>query len=306
MRNTGHSVFQRLLNHAKTHGEDFNLLLFRYGVERLLYRLSISPHVDRFVLKGASLFLVWKGQSYRVTKDADLLGFGPADAEQLTGVFEELCRTASVDVDGVEFMPDTVKAAPIREGQEYDGIRVTLVGLLHEARIPLQIDVGFGDVVTPAPERIEFPTLLDAPAPKLLAYPRYTMVAEKLEAMVRLGVANSRMKDFYDVWLLSRLFEFDGRTLCEAVRNTFSRRATPLPEGLPMAFTDEFRKNVEKQTQWRAFVRKSKPEIACGDIDDVIVDVATFLMQVVEAARGDKHFELLWACGGPWGVTAKG
>jgi len=213
IRNVGHSVFQRLLNQARTHGEDFNLLLFRYGVERLLYRLSISPYTDRFILKGASLFLVWKGQNYRVTKDADLLGLGPADAEHLTDIFKEICQAASDDVDGIEFMPDTVRAAPIREEQAYDGIRVTLVGLLHQARIPLQVDIGFGDDVTPGPERIEFPTLLDAPGPKLLAYPRYTMVAEKLEAMVRLGVANSRMKDFYDVWLLSRLFEFDGRTL---------------------------------------------------------------------------------------------
>jgi hypothetical protein len=143
--NTGHSVFQRLLNHARAQGEDFNLLLFRYGVERLLYRLSISPYAEKFILKGASLFLVWKGQNYRVTKDADLLGLGPADADHLIGVFRELCRTASDDVDGIEFMPDTVRATPIREEQHYDGIRVTLEGLLHQARIPLQIDIGYGD-----------------------------------------------------------------------------------------------------------------------------------------------------------------
>jgi predicted nucleotidyltransferase component of viral defense system len=202
--NTGHSVFQRLLNHARAQGEDFNLLLFRYGVERLLYRLSISPYAEKFILKGASLFLVWKGQNYRVTKDADLLGLGPADADHLIGVFRELCRTASVDVDGIEFVPDTVRAIPIREEQHYDGIRVTLEGLLHQARIPLQIDIGFGDAITPAPEKVTFPTLLNAPAPKLLAYPRYTMVAEKLEAMVRLGIANSRMKDFYDVVALEQ------------------------------------------------------------------------------------------------------
>jgi hypothetical protein len=305
-QNTGHSVFQRLLNHAKTHGEDFNLLLFRYGIERLLYRLSISPHADRFILKGASLFLVWKGQNYRVTKDADLLGLDPADVEHLTEVFKELSQTAFDDIDGIEFIPETVRAAPIREEQEYDGIRVTLVGLLHQARIPLQVDIGFGDVVTPGPERIEFPTLLGAPAPQLLAYPRYTMVAEKLEAMLRLGVANSRMKDFYDVWLLSRLFEFDGRTLCEAVRNTFRRRSTPLPGGLPMAFTDEFRKDAQKQTQWRAFVRKAKPENVSGDIVAVLGDLAAFLMPVMEAAREDEHFELLWPQGGPWGETTRG
>jgi hypothetical protein len=301
-RNTGHSVFQRLLNHAKIHGEDFNLLLFRYGLERLLYRLSISPHADGFILKGASLFLVWKGQNYRVTKDADLLGFGPADAERITGIFKELCKAATEDIDGIDFMDDTVRAIPIREGQAYDGIRVTLDGLLHQARIPLQVDICFGDVVTPKPERIKFPTLLDAPPLQLLAYPRYTMVAEKFEAMVRLGVANSRMKNFYDVWLMSRLFEFDGQPLCDAIRNTFRQRSTALPGGMPMAFTDEFCKDSQKQTLWRAFVRKAKPEDVSADINAVICHVAAFLMPVLEAARVSEPFGLLWPQKGPWGV----
>ena len=300
-RNIGHSVFQRLLNHARTRGEDFNLVLFRYAIERLLYRLSISPHADKYILKGASLFLVWKGQNYRVTKDADLLGSGPSDAGYITGVFRELCHNTIEDNDGIDFMPDTVRAIPIREEQAYDGIRVTLMGMLHQARIPLQVDIGFGDAVTPEPERIEFPTLLDAPPPKLLAYPRYTMVAEKVEAVVCLGVANSRMKDFYDLWLMSRLFEFDGRTLCDAIRNTFKRRSTLLPDGLPMAFTNEFSKDMQKQTQWRAFVRKFKPEEVSGDFDDVIADLTVFLMPVLEAACGDDHFVLSWPEGGPWG-----
>lgn len=303
-RNTGHSVFQRLLSHAKIRGEDFNLLLFRYGVERLLYRLSVSPYAERFVLKGASLFLVWQGQNYRVTRDADLLAFGSADAGYISGVFRELCQAVSDDVDGIEFMSETVRAAPIREEQAYDGIRVNLVARLHQARIPLQIDIGFGDAVTPGPERIKFPTLLDAPAPLLLAYPRYTMVAEKFEAIVHLGMANSRMKDFYDLWLLSRLFEFDGQTLCDAVRNTFRRRSTLLPGDSPMAFRDDFRKDTQKQIQWRAFVRKSKPENLPGDLDAVVGDVTAFLTPVMVAARRDEHFEMMWPQGGPWGYTA--
>lgn len=297
--NTGHSVFHRLLNHAKTRGEDFNLLLIRYGVERLLYRLSISPHADSFILKGASLFLVWKGQSYRVTKDADLLGFGSADTDRISAVFKEVCRVPCDD-DGFIFMPDTIRAIPIREEQEYDGIRVTLTGMLHQARIPLQIDIGFGDVVTPSPERIEFPALLDAPAPQLKAYPRYTMVAEKLEAMVRLGMANSRMKDFYDVWLLSRLFEFEGRTLCEAIRNTFSRRSTPLPNGLPAAFTEEFKRDPQKQTQWRAFIRKSRPEPIVSDLDTTVNNVAAFLLPVIKALLNNRLLGKVWAQSGPW------
>ena len=172
----GHSAFQRLLNYARALGEDVNLLLFRYGAERLLYRLSISSHADKFVLKGASLFLVWQGQNYRVTKDIDLLGSGPADAEHIADSFRDLCKTRTDHRDGIKFIPDTVRAVPIREEQIYDGLRVTLMGILHHARIPLQIDIGFGDVITPEPERIEFPTLLDDPAPQLLAYPRYTML----------------------------------------------------------------------------------------------------------------------------------
>jgi hypothetical protein len=298
--NIGHSVYQRLLNYAKEHREDFTLLLSRYGVERLLYRLSISPHVDKFILKGASLFLVWTGQNYRVTKDADLLCSGRADGEHIRSVFRELCQVVTDDVDGIVFMSDTVRAAPIREEQEYGGIRVTLLGMLHKARIPLQIDIGFGDAITPAPEKVTFPTLLDAPAPKLLAYPRYTMVAEKLEAMVRLGIANSRMKDFYDVWLLSKLFAFDGRTLCEAVGNTFKRRSTQIPDGLPVAFTDDFRKGAQKQAQWRAFVRKINPDTGVEELDVVIGDLEAFLMPVVEAVRQSRSLHLLWAQGGPW------
>jgi len=298
-RDIGHSIFQRLLNQARNQGEDFNLLLLRYGIERLLYRLSISPHAKEFVLKGASLFLVWKGQSYRVTKDADLLGFGQADPETLSAVFQELCRIPCDD-DGVNFQPDTVRAIPIREDQEYDGIRVTLEGVLHEARIPLQIDIGFGDVITPAPEKITFPTLLDAPAPELRAYPRYTVVAEKFESMVRLGMANSRMKDFYDVWLLSTLFEFEGPVLSEAVRNTLERRSTPLPDGLPVALTDEFRNDMQKQTQWRAFLRKARPEPLAGDLDTVIGDVVVFLKPIIEALLNNKPIEGTWKPGGPW------
>lgn len=299
-RNTGHSVFQRLLKYARTNEENFNLLLTRYGIERLLYRLSISSFADRFILKGASLFLVWKGQNYRVTRDADLLGFGPADTEHLNMVFRELCRVASVSIDGIEYLPDTVEAVPIREEQEYDGIRVTLIGVLHRARISLQIDIGYGDIITPEPEKIEFPTLLDAPPPKLLAYPRYTMIAEKLEAIVRLGMINSRMKDFYDLWLLRKLFTYDGKTLRDAVNNTFNRRSTQLPRGVPVAFTDEFRKDPQKQVQWRAFVRKSEPEILPGNLDTTIGEIVTFLMPVLNAIQNSSDFRSTWNLYGAW------
>jgi len=213
-KNLAHSIFQRLLNRAKNNKEDFNLLLSRYGMERFLYRLSVSPHNDRFILKGASLFLVWKGQNYRVTRDADLLGFGNSDVEQLADLFRDICRV-EFQGDGMLYLPESLSAEEIREDQAYDGVRITLVGMLNQARIPLQVDIGFGDVITPAPEQVEYPALFDAPPPILNAYPRYTLVAEKLEAMVKLGLANSRMKDFYDIWLLSRLFSFEGDELLD-------------------------------------------------------------------------------------------
>ena len=303
--NIGHSVFQRLLDYAKSRGEDFNLLLLRYGVERILYRLSISPHAERFILKGASLFLVWRGHNYRTTKDTDLLASGPSDPASLAEILRQICGCAPPDVDGIEFLPASVLATPIREEQAYDGVRVTLEGRLHHAHVPVQVDIGFGDRVTPEPERVEFPTLLGGPAPHLLAYPRETMVAEKLEAMVYLGAANSRMKDFYDVWLLSRLYEFDGTTLCAAVGNTFHRRSTPLSRETPVAFTDAFCKDVQKRRQWRAFVRKAKPEQALDDLEAIIAAVAAFLLPVIETVREDRRFELTWHPGGPWTRSSK-
>jgi hypothetical protein len=303
-RNPGHFVFQRLLKYAREHREDFNLLLFRYGVERLLYRLSMSPHADKFILKGASLFLVWKGQNYRVTKDADLMYLGPADAEHIAAVFRELCQVVSDDVDGIVFMGDTVRTAPIREEQEYEGIRVTLLGMLHKARIPLQIDIGFGDAITPAPEKVNFPTLLNAPVLELLAYPRYTMVAEKLEAMVRLGIGNSRMKDFYDLYVLARDFAFDGATLTRAIKATFKRRNTGIPHETPLALREEFGHDGTKSVQWKAFVRKSGFQPDVPELPGVLLHLQEFLLPPLKAASGQAHVPRDWNAGGPW-VSAK-
>jgi Nucleotidyl transferase AbiEii toxin, Type IV TA system len=215
-RNLPASVHQRLLSRSRENGEDFNLILVRYGIERLLYRLSRSKYADRFLLKGAMLFLVWSGEIYRPTRDVDLLGFGSSDSEDLAQIFREVCLI-DVEPDGLLFNAETVKAEDIREQAAYPGVRVTVQATLGNARISIQVDVGFGDAVTPNPDEIEFPALLDFPAPRLLSYPIYTTVAEKLETMVLLGETNSRMKDFFDVWRMSVLLEFDGRTLVEAI-----------------------------------------------------------------------------------------
>lgn len=300
-KNVAHSIFQRLLNRAKTNKEDFNLLLSRYGMERFLYRLSVSPHNDRFILKGASLFLVWKGQNYRVTRDADLLGFGNADIEQLANVFRDICHV-EFQGDGMMYLPESLSAEEIREDQAYDGVRITLVGMLNQARIPLQVDIGFGDAITPAPEQIEYPTLFDAPPPLLKAYPRYTLVAEKVEAMVKLGLANSRMKDFYDIWLLSRLFSFEGRVLRKALENTFGRRRTTFPAATPFAFTPAFYEDLQKTVQWTAFVKKSKPDIPVGDLSAVIADISVFLTPIIESLQSNTFFEKYWLPDQGWAI----
>ena len=295
----GHSVFQRLLNLARAEKTDFNMLLVRYGVERLLYRLSISPYSKRFNLKGASLFLVWRGQNFRVTRDVDLLYFGTQDSDHMEVLFREVCGLECPE-DGILFSPETVKVSTIRDDQEYSGLRITLNGSLHGARVPIQVDVGFGDVVTPNPEPIRFPTLLEGPAPEMLAYPRYTMVAEKLEALVRLGIASSRMKDIYDLSLLSKLFVFEGGIMLDGVIKTFNRRKTDFPDGVPMALSEMFAKDRIKKEQWTAFIRRANPEMAQKDLQKAVAEVAVFLLPILESARSGGLFDKRWEPGEGW------
>jgi hypothetical protein len=294
------SIFQRLLNQARANKEDFNHLLNRYGMERFLYRLSISPYHEEFILKGASLFLVWQSQNYRVTKDADFLGYGDPSPEQLANVFKEICGIECSIDDGISYVPESVKAQVIKEEQEYEGVRIILTGLLKQARIRLQIDVGFGDVITPSPESIKYPSLLKLPAPQMRAYPRYTLVAEKTETMVRLGLANSRMKDFYDLWVLSRLFDFEGKIFYQAIANTFKHRGTKKPDNEPFAFTKEFYLDTQKQLQWKAFVRKFKPKEVIEDLGLLIADVSTFIMPVLNKSDDFNIDDQIWIPGKGW------
>lgn len=238
-RNLPASVRQRLLNLARARGEDFNFLLTAYGLERLIYRLGQSPCRRDFVLKGAMLFRAWSGVTYRPTRDLDLLGHGEAGIARVVRIFEEIWA-APAPADGLELEPGSVRGEEIREAQEYGGIRIRMVTRLGTARIPLQVDVGFGDAVTPAASEITIPSLLDAPAPVLYAYPPETVVAEKLQAMAMLSMANTRLKDFYDLWVIARCFSFEGPHLASAIAATFWRRATPLPAGSPVALTADF------------------------------------------------------------------
>lgn len=257
-KNIGHSIRQRLLDYAKSSGQDFNQVLLRFANERLLYRLGKSEYADRFLLKGATLFLVWnESKPHRPTRDVDLLGFGPEDAGELKKVFARLCSMA--EEDGMEYDVGTIEVSAIREDQRYGGLRVELKGTLHGARVNLQIDVGYGDVVTPGAEEIELPGILkDLEGPRLKGYPVYTVIAEKLEAMVQLGMTNSRMKDFYDVDFLLGKFELEEAVLREAVQRTFARRGTALPEGEPEVFQMEFRE--QKEVLWRQFLGRNELE----------------------------------------------
>jgi hypothetical protein len=299
-RNFGHSARARLLAFAKQNGLDFTFALQRYAMERLLYRMSVSSHADDFILKGASLFLVWKGHNYRVTKDADFLAYGFVSEERLAEIFRGICLISGCEEDGLVFVPDSVQAQPIREEQEYGGIRVTLLANLHNARIPLQVDIGFGDAVTPSPERVTFPSILGHPAAHLWAYTRYSVTAEKFEAIVQLGIANSRMKDFYDIQLMSDLFEFNFETLRHAVKNTFDRRKTSIPEAQPFAFTQEFWADSQKQAQWAAFLKKSRPEKPEHDFGKLVKAISGFLLPVLESLQRGETQNLYWQTGGPW------
>ncbi len=265
--NRAASIRARLKQHAAASKQDFNLTLTQYGLERLLYRLSISEHAPNFLLKGALLFQLWYGESHRPTRDADLLGFGPEDVPTLVGVFRSVCNIA-VD-DGIVFDPDLVVGAEIRKDAGYGGVRIDLRATLDGARLALQVDIGFGDAVTPEAQPIDYPTLLaDVPAPALRAYPKATVVAEKLHAVSVLGMTNTRMKDFFDLWVLLRDTTLDDADLQLAIEATFARRQTAMPSTPPIGLSDAFAADATKQVQWRAFLKKNKLEML--DLGEVV------------------------------------
>ncbi len=280
-KNLSASVHQRLSNYARTSNEDFNLLLVRFCNERFLYRLSRSEYSGSFLLKGASLFTLWFNAPHRPTRDIDLLGFGSSEITDIEKIFRDICAVVETE-DGLYFDSKSVKGADIKEGQEYQGVRITLLVLLGKSRINLQIDIGFGDAVSPQAETVEFPTVLDFPKPKLRAYPKETVVAEKFEAMVKLGLTNSRMKDFWDLDFLIREFEFDEETIKAAIAATFERRRTALPKKLPIALTADFYLDKTKQIQWQAFIRKNKLEEG-KDLQEIVNSLKEFFSPIIES-----------------------
>jgi hypothetical protein len=272
----------------------------RFAISRLLYRLAAAGFQDDFVLKGATLFTIWQDAPHRPTRDVDLLGRGAPTIARLVEIFRVVAATEPNEPDGLIFDPDSVAGGRIREGEAYEGVRVTLQANLSNARIRLQVDIGFGDIVVPAPESVEVPALLGFSPARLQAYPREAVIAEKFHAMVILGEANTRMKDFYDVWTLAQRHPFDGRRLTTAIAGTFDRRRTALPIAIPTALTATFMENSSKTGQWRGFLKRAglpQAQPALADLAGVLTD---FLMPPTLAMSAGKPFNLVWRPGGPW------
>ncbi len=298
-RNLAASVRQRLLNIAKRDGEAFDLVLTRYALERLLYRLGQSKYHDQFLLKGAMLFAVWGGEIHRPTRDVDLLGFGTSELPQVEKFFRDICQE-SVEPDGLEFLPDTMRAMEIREDQEYQGVRVLFEARLENAVIPIQIDIGYGDAVTPAPEDITYPTVLDFAAPKLRAYPIYTVVAEKFQAMVWLGIVNSRMKDFYDLWIIMRKFPFEGEISECGNRGHLCAAQYSLADRSPFSPDTSIRQRCGKTNAVESLLRKNALPVDDLTFPDIITALHDFLMPPTTAARTGISFHATWPAGGSW------
>lgn len=304
LSNVPASVHDRLLNQARNTGRPFNELLQYYGIERFLYRLAQTEHAQHFILKGALLLQTVGSAETRPTRDIDFLGQGPPTEGRLRNIVHEAME-ADVPEDGMTYDADTLESMGIAEAAEYNGVRLTFRGFLGTARVPMQIDIGFGDPVVPGPRRITYPQLLDYGSPRLLGYTLESVVAEKYQAMVNLELANTRMKDFCDVWMLIQRHSFQEPTLAEAIAATFERRKTPIPDERPPALTEAFFHNDQKRRQWRAFLRNIRTDTPPA-LPEVISDIAEFLQRPSHAARhqnrpGDEvTADASWPPGGPW------
>jgi predicted nucleotidyltransferase component of viral defense system len=288
-RNLAASVRARLLTLAQEKGEDYQRILGKYAVERFLFRLGRSEYRDGFVLKGAMLFTLWMGEMHRPTKDLDLLGWGSSAVEDVEKTLRAIC--AVEEDDGLAFEGGSVAGERIKEEDEYEGVRVKLSATLAGARIPMQIDIGFGDAVYPEPEFASFPTLLSMEAPRIRAYPREATIAEKFNAMVVLDIRNSRMKDFYDIWFMATTWEFDMESLRAAIFASFERSGNAVPKETPFALTDEFLNDAQKKQQWKAFASRLNPGSTVPQLDEVGTVLRAFLMPcIVSGAHGESPF----------------
>lgn len=296
------SIRRRLRNELRARGQDVTLGLPRYAAERFLYRLGRSRHRERFILKGATLFAIW-GTVYRPTRDVDFTGYGSPERDSVIQAFREICDTPD-EVDGLVFDTAAITAEPIRDSSDYYGLRIHIRAKLGKSDIAVQIDVGFGNAIVPGPEETELRSMLGDPPPRILAYPREAVVAEKLNAMVTLGERNSRYKDFYDLHAMANAFDFDRDTLVRAVRATFERRRTPVVAALPLPLTPAFYANAGRQTQWRAYVTRNGLTGAPTDFQAVGELLMRFLQPIWERFGSDETNTGSWPPGGTWGAKA--
>ena len=298
-RNIGASVRAKLTLRARKRKENVQLVLTHYAIERLLYRLSLSDYSRQFVLKGAMLVKLWTPAPYRATADLDLLGFGDDAPERICAVFRNIC-VLEVPNDGVIFKPETLEVVITRIEVEYGGIRLTMIAEVAGARLPVRIDIGFGDVVTPSVREIDYPSMLDMPAPRLRAYPPETVIAEKFQALVFLGMSNSRIKDMFDLWTISETFSFDGNIIADAIRATFERRHTAIPTVKPIALTVAFSQDATKQAQWRGFLRRAAITTSPDSFAELQSKVAAFVLPPTEALAASTTFDRKWEAGNRW------
>lgn len=297
IKNMGHSVNVRLKNLAQEQNVGFDYLLLRYAYERFLYRLGHSPYAERFILKGASAFSVWFGPMLRVTRDTDLLCHGDSDPEHLVQCFREICET-SVPDDGIVFDISSITASEIKKDAQYQGTRIAFYARIQNARVPMQFDIAFGDSVYPRAEFQEYPRLLNTfPAPSILVYSRYTVIAEKFEAIISLGMLNSLLKDYYDIWLLSERFDFDYLLLGQAISKTFRNRGSVIPVEPPIGLSGEFYEDPLKLSQWRAFLERVSPEQKPKSLRDAVNGISALLRPFI-LSKNDHLTK--WIAGKGW------
>ena len=301
LKNIAASVHQRLLNIARDTDRPFNELLQYFAMERFLYRLSKSPHAEKFILKGALMLTVWKASISRPTMDIDLLGQTDNIFDNIVSITSDICLQ-DVEPDGIIFDETSIKGEQITEDADYAGIRIRFKGNLGTAQISMQIDVGFGDVVVPSVEPIEYTTILDFPAPRIKGYSKESIISEKYEAMVKLGILNSRIRDFFDIWFLSQHFEFDGHTLAAAIMKTFSTRGTNI-QSSPIALTNTFANDPLKVAQWKGFIRKNRLKNVPREFGKVVISIKEFLEPISKTLSSKKSFKGTWNPAGPWTDT---
>jgi len=292
------SVRQRLLNKSRETDRPFSELLQYFAMERFLYRLSKSSHQKKFILKGALTLLAWRVSATRPTMDIDFLGMTDNRIEVIVAIVQDICRQ-SVEPDGLLFDPDSVEGEDIVNDAEYSGVRIRFRGTLGTARLTMQLDIGFGDVIVPAPEILVYPVILDLPAPEMKAYTRESVVAEKFEAMIKLGLLNSRVKDFFDIWLLSRQFDFPGVMLAQAITETFANRGTAMVAE-PVAFSEAYAGDAARQTQWQGFIRRNRLRELPASFTEIVGANAAFLTPIAQALAGGEDFRKNWKAPGPW------